>query len=77
MEQVKKMLRSMKVGREKEFLQDAVKKRDYYVKSKDVQMLESIISRLNGIYDGLSKEGQAIATELVKILMEDVKNANE
>ena len=71
------MLRSMKAGREKEVLKDAVKKRESYVKTKDVQMLESTISRLNGIYDGLSQEGQAIATELIKILMEDVKNANE
>lgn len=74
MEQVKKKLRKMKEGREKVFLKDIVKKRELYVKDKDKQMLEAVISRVNGIYEGLSDEGQIIATALIKILMEDIAN---
>ena len=61
-------------GREKVFLKDIVKKRELYVKDKDKQMLEAVISRVNGIYEGLSDEGQIIATALIKILMEDIAN---
>lgn len=72
MEQLKKMVGRLKDGTEKNFLKDALKKRNEAVKKLDKQKLEMLLNRLNCIYDGLSIEGQGVAKELIKMIMEDI-----
>jgi len=72
MDILKKRVGSLKDGREKDFLKDALKKRNEAVKKLDKQKLEMLLNRVNYIYDGLSIEAQGIATYLIKIVMEDI-----
>lgn len=59
-------------GQEKEFLLTSYHRMKKYIKNYDEQSLEILISRLNGIYNGMTSDGQKICNDLINKIMEAV-----
>ena len=62
----------MKDGTGKDFLLKSFYSAKKYITAEDEQSLQVVISRLNGLYQGMSKEGQEISVALVNAIMEAI-----
>lgn len=65
-------IRDLSEGTEKDFLKRSVDNTKKYIKLKDKQSLELIISRLNGLFDGMTEKGQKISLKLIAKIMEEI-----
>ena len=60
-------------GNEKKFLLQSYYSAKRYIKEKDANTLKTIVSRLNGLYPGMSKKAQEISLMIVN----EIKKAEE
>ena len=74
MKKIRSRISKMRDGNEKLFLFDITVKVEEALKDNDIQKVDRLNERLNGIFDGLSDDGQIIAKEISKRIME-VHNA--
>lgn len=59
---------------EKNFLLQSYYSTKRYIKEKDANALRTVVSRLNGLYPGMSKKGQEISLMIVnEIKAEEIK----
>ena len=70
MQKIRNRILRMREGSEKKFLLDIAVKVEQAIKANDLQKMERLNGRLNGLFDGLSAEGQAVAKEISKKIME-------
>lgn len=65
-------IKTLREGSEKDFLKQSVDSAKKYIKLNDKQSLELIISRLNGLFDGMTEKGQKISLKLIAKIMEEI-----
>ena len=65
-------IKMMRDGTEKDFLEKTFYSVKKYVNAADKKSLELIISRLDGLYDGLTAQGKKIALMFAKEIMEEI-----
>lgn len=73
MNQIKKIKRET----ERKFLLDVYRRKQIYSEQCDNQALEGLITRVNGIYDGMSDESQRISSLLINEIMHEVRRCEE
>ena len=72
MSDLRKMIKKVNRESEKKFLLDAYEKLKRYAEKGDKQALDGLITRINGIYEGLSDESQKIANLIIKEIHKEV-----